>query len=113
MLTGQRVAATGMLVSGALAVLKLLVGLAGLWMVVVAGGLESAGEVCATGFVLLGLTLGAKPADQDHPYGHGRAEILTGLLIGLVLTAGGVLISFVSVEHLGQPRATPAAYVIW
>ena len=40
-----------------------------------------------------GLTLAAKPADWNHPYGHGRVEILTGLLIGLVLTAGGALIS--------------------
>ena len=39
--------------------------------------------------MLLGLTLAAKPADKDHPYGHGRMETLTGLLIGLVLTAGG------------------------
>src|SRR5438477_8673004 len=110
---GQRVAAGGMLVSGALSVLKITTGIWGHSTAVVADGLESAGDVFASGFVLLGLTLAAKPADQDHPYGHGRAEILTGLLIGLVLTAGGVLISFVSVEHLGQPRATPAAYVIW
>ena len=54
----------------------------------VADGLESASDVFASGFVLLGLTLAAKPADENHPYGHGRVEILTGLLIGLALTAG-------------------------
>jgi len=102
-----------MLVSGALAVLKLLAGIAGHSTAVVADGLESAGDVFASSFVLLGLTLAAKPADQDHPYGHGRAEILTGLLIGLVLAAGGALISFGSVQHLGQPRIAPAGYVIW
>jgi cation diffusion facilitator family transporter len=111
--TGQRVAAVGMLVSGALAVIKLLAGIAGHSTAVVADGLESAGDVFASGFVLLGLTVAAKPPDRDHPYGHGRAEILTGLLIGLVLTAGGSLISFGSVQHLGQPHAPPAAFVIW
>jgi len=113
MQTGQRVAAVGMLVSGTLAAVKIFAGIAGHSNAVLADGLESAGDVFASGFVLLGLTLALKPADEDHPYGHGRAEILTGLLIGLVLTAGGALISFGSVQRLGEPHAAPARYVIW
>jgi cation diffusion facilitator family transporter len=113
MRAGQRIALLGMLVSGALAVVKILAGLAGHSTSVLSDGLESAGDVFASGFVLLGLTVAAKPADADHPYGHGRAEILTGLLIGLVLTAGGALISFASIEHLGQSRPAPSAYVVW
>src|SRR5581483_1974977 len=104
MSAGQRVAATGMAVSGGLAILKVTVGLAGHSTAVVADGFESAGDVFASGFVLLGLSLAAKPADEEHPYGHGRIETLTGLLIGLTLTAAGVLISVTSFEHLGQPR---------
>ncbi len=110
---GQRVAAAGMMVSGALALVKIATGLAGHSTAVVADGLESASDVFASGFVLLGLTIAAKPADENHPYGHGRVETLTGLLIGLVLTAGGALISFGSLQKLGQPRATLAFYVIW
>src|ERR1035437_905563 len=111
MQTGQRVAILGMTVSGVLAVAKLFAGVAGHSTAVVADGLESASDVFASGFVLLGLTLAAKPADADHPYGHGRIETLTGLLIGLVLAAGGALISFGSFEHLGQPRLPMAAFV--
>jgi cation diffusion facilitator family transporter len=102
-----------MLVSGVLALVKIFVGLAGHSTAVVADGLESAGDVFASGFVLLGLTIAAKPADENHPYGHGRVEILTGLLIGLVLTAGGALISFGSLQKLGQPRLPIASYVVW
>src|SRR5690348_11367485 len=98
--TGQRIAAAGMLVSGTLAVVKVRAGIRGHSTAVLADGLESASDVFASGFVLLGLTLAAKPADEEHPYGHGRVETLTGLLIGLVLVAGGVLISFGSVQHL-------------
>jgi cation diffusion facilitator family transporter len=111
--TGQRVAAVGMLVSGVLAVVKVFAGITGHSTAVLADGLESAGDVFASGFVLLGLTLAAKPADADHPYGHGRAEILTGLLIGLILAAGGTLISFGSLERLGEPHPAPHSYVIW
>ena len=77
---GQRVAIAGMLVSGALALIKIVAGLAGHSTAVVADGLESAGDVIASGFVLFGLTLAAKPADET-PYGHGRIETLTGLVI--------------------------------
>ena len=110
---GQRVAIAGMMVSGSLAIVKIVAGVSGHSTAVVADGLESAGDVFASGFVLLGLTLAARPADQNHPYGHGRAEILTGLLIGLALTAGGALISYDSLRRLGQPRLPLAAYVVW
>jgi len=113
MQTGQRVALAGMIVSGTLALVKIVAGMAGHSTAVVADGLESASDVFASGFVLLGLTLAAKPADSNHPYGHGRVEILTGLLIGLVLTAGGALISYGSLQRIGEPRAPLAAFVIW
>jgi cation diffusion facilitator family transporter len=110
---GQRVAIAGMVVSGALAIVKIVAGLSGHSTAVVADGLESAGDVFASGFVLLGLTLAARPADDNHPYGHGRAETLTGLLIGLALAATGALISYESLRRLGQPRLPLAGYVVW
>jgi cation diffusion facilitator family transporter len=113
MQTGQRIAALGMLVSAMLAVIKIAAGVRGHSTAVFSDGLESAGDVFASGVVLLGLTLAAKPADADHPYGHGRAEILSGLFIGLVLTAGGALISFAALERLGHARTAPATFVVW
>jgi cation diffusion facilitator family transporter len=113
MQTGQRVAVTGMLVSGALAVIKIVAGMSGHSTAVVADGLESAADVVASGFVLFGLTLAAKPADENHPYGHGRVETLTGLLIGLVLMVGGALISGNSIRRVGQPHEVLHAFVIW
>jgi cation diffusion facilitator family transporter len=111
--TGQRVAVTGMAVSGGLALLKIWIGILGHSTSVVADGLESASDVIASGFVLLGLTIASKPADQNHPYGHGRVEILTGLIIGLVLTAAGAVISFGSLQALGKPSPPLSSFVIW
>jgi cation diffusion facilitator family transporter len=111
--TGQRVALAGMVVSGALAVIKLLVGTMGHSTAVVADGFESASDVFASGFVLLGLTIAARPADENHPYGHGRVETLTGLLIGMILTAGGALICNGSLQRLGEARPALAGYVVW
>jgi cation diffusion facilitator family transporter len=107
------VAAAGMAVSGLLAVLKISAGLAGHSTAVFADGLESASDVVASGLVLLGLTLAAKPPDADHPYGHGRVETLTGLLIGMALAAGGTLISHGSFQQLGRTQPAPSSFVVW
>ena len=110
---GQRVALGGMIVSGGLAVVKIVTGLMAASTSVVADGLESAGDVFSSGLVYLGLTVAAKPADWNHPYGHGRAETLTGLLVGLLLVAAGVAISFHALLLVGAVHKPPAAYAIW
>jgi cation diffusion facilitator family transporter len=111
--TGQRVAVLGMVLSGVLSVIKIVAGAIGGSTAVVADGLESAGDVFASGFVLLGLTVAAKPADENHPYGHGRVETLTGLMIGLVLTAAGAVIAFHALDRAQEVHAPPARFVIW
>jgi cation diffusion facilitator family transporter len=99
-----------MLVSAGLAAAKITVGLRANSTAVVSDGLESAGDVLASGLVLLGLILAAKPPDAEHPYGHGRMETLSGLVVGLMLVISGSLISARSLEHAFEPRHAPAAY---
>jgi len=113
MWTGRGVAVVGMAVSGLLALIKIYAGLTGHSTAVVADGLESAADVFTSGFVWLGLTLAAIPPDRNHPYGHGRVEILTGLLIGLFLAAGGAVISYGSLLRLGLSRPPMATFVLW
>jgi cation diffusion facilitator family transporter len=110
---GQKVALASMIVSGTLAVVKIVTGLMAGSTAVVADGLESAGDVFASGLVFLGLTVAAKPADWNHPYGHGRAETITGLAVGLILLAAGFTISFHAWRQIGQPHPPPAMYAIW
>jgi cation diffusion facilitator family transporter len=110
---GQRVALAGMIVSGALAAIKITAGLMGHSTAVVADGLESVGDVFASGIVLLGLTLAAKPADWDHPYGHGRIETVTGLFVGFTLAMTGLAISANALRKIGAATPPPATFVIW
>src|ERR1019366_1592394 len=113
MQTGQRVAVTGMLVSGTLAAIKIVVGMSGHSTAVVADGFESAAHGVASRCVLLGLALAPKPADANHPCGYGRVETLTGLLIGLVLMVGGALISWNAIRRVGQAHELLHAFVVW
>ena len=107
------IAVTSMLASAALSAAKIIVGLHADSTAVVSDGLESAGDVLASGLALFGLMLAAKPPDIEHPYGHGRGEILSALIVGMMLTASGSLISFRSLERIREVRHAPAAYAIW
>jgi cation diffusion facilitator family transporter len=63
--------------------------------------------------VLLGLTLAAKPADWNHPYGHGRLETLTALFVGVLLAGVGIGISANALLQIGVHSLPPAAFVVW
>jgi len=102
-----------MAVSAGLAALKIATGLAAGSTSLLADGFESAGDVISSGMVLLGLTLAARPADENHPYGHGRAEILTGLLLGIILLLGGVAIAVHAVSGVGDVKGPPKTFAIW
>ncbi len=110
----RRMALTGMAISGVLAALKIWIGQAAHSAATVADGFESAADVLASGLLIAGLTVAARPPDQDHPYGHGRYEILTGLAIGLILCVTGVNISYRSYLHIGAAGAhAPEAFAVW
>jgi len=113
MQAGQRIAASGMAITAALALVKIFTGLAGHSTAVVADGMESAGDVFSSGMVLIGLTVSFRPADSNHPYGHGRAEILSGLMVGLALASAGALISYGSILRLGTPHEPLRWFVVW
>ncbi|HLH37803.1 MAG TPA: cation diffusion facilitator family transporter [Bryobacteraceae bacterium] len=108
----RQVALLSILISAALAAIKIAAGIAARSVALVSDGLESAADFFTSGMVLIGLWIAAKPADKEHPYGHGRFEILVGLAIGVVLVASGTAISL----NAWQTRAlhdTPAAFALW
>jgi cation diffusion facilitator family transporter len=107
---GLRIALIGMGISAALAALKITTGLLGHSNSVLADGFESAGDVLSSGMVFLGLTLASKPADSNHPYGHGRAETLSGLALGMVLFLAGIAIAVHGLLGVGDVTGPPETY---
>jgi cation diffusion facilitator family transporter len=109
---GRRVAIAGIAASALLATLNVAVGLHARSTSVVATGLEFAGDVLASTIVLLGLSVAARPADRDHPYGHGRVETLAAFVVGLILMAGGAGISWHSLQAVAEVHPPPAGEAI-
>jgi len=99
-------------ISVTLSSVKIIVGLAAHSVALVSDGFESAADILMSGLVLFGLWVAAKPADDDHPYGHGRFEILTGLAIGAVLAAAGAGISWRAIAERNDQH-TPESYALW
>src|SRR6202046_2644061 len=99
-----------MLISAGLAPAKIIIGLQASSTATVSDGIESAGDVLASGLVLLGLIIAAKPPDSEHPYGHGRLETISALVVGMILAASGVLIAFESLHLSHGLNQPPAAY---
>jgi cation diffusion facilitator family transporter len=109
----RKIAILGIAVSGSLAILKIVVGWLAHSASVSADGLESAADVFTSGLVLIGLTIAARPADSNHPYGHGRVEILTGLLLGFILFSAGCFIAWRGFRGAAHVSQVPASYAVW
>ena len=68
---------------------------------------------CAGCFVtLIGCRLAAKPADKDHPFGHGRMEYLTSLTIAGVIIAVGIELLISSADRIANPTRTVLSAVV-
>jgi cation diffusion facilitator family transporter len=85
----DRVIAAGFWINAVLMVMKLLAGHFGQSEAVFADGLESAADFVAILASIIALKIGRKPFDDDHPYGHGKAESIAAILVSLVIFAAG------------------------
>ncbi len=101
------------LASVVLASANVIVGLRAGSTSVVAAGLEFGGDVLASTFVFVGMIIASRPADSDHPYGHGRYETLAGLVVGMILATGGVGICWRSLQKVSEFHEPPSAYAVW
>lgn len=96
-----------------LAIIKGSVGYFGNSFALIADALESSADVFSSFVVLLGLIYASKPADENHPYGHGKAEpLITFLLVGFLITSASFIL-IQGIANLWKPQETPEVYTIY
>jgi cation diffusion facilitator family transporter len=95
-----------------LAAVKLIAGYLGDSQALVADGIESGGDVLSSTLVFFALRYAAKPADKNHPYGHGRAEPLITIVVVLTLAIAAVIIAVQSIHHILSPHNLPAPFTL-
>jgi cation diffusion facilitator family transporter len=95
-----------------LALIKGLAGFFGHSYALIADAIESTTDVFSSLLVLLGLTYARKPADKNHPYGHGKIEPLITFLVVAFLVSSAVVIVYESIRHIRTPHKTPEAWTL-
>jgi len=94
-----------------LAVAKTVVGLAAGSIAVLSSALDSAGDMLASFANFVFLAIAAKPPDEGHHFGHGKAEHLATMLQGVVLMGGAAAIGIRAIERIRTPQPIEAGLV--
>ncbi len=110
---GLRISVLGLFVNAGLGVVKLLGGLLGNSTALVADAVESLADVVSSLVVWSGLRIARQPPDEDHPYGHGRAESLAALVVAVMLFGASVGVSVEAIRGIRNPAGLPAAFTLW
>jgi cation diffusion facilitator family transporter len=103
----------GILGNVALAVLKVTVGMVGNSRALVADAVHSASDVVGSLAVLIGLRAAKLPPDEDHPYGHGKAESIAAIIVSVILFMVGVQIAYSSFESFFEPITSPSIIAVY
>lgn len=109
---GTRATLIGILISTVLAAVKILGGIFGQSYALIADGVESLLDIFGSSIVWGSLRYSARPPDEKHPYGHGKAEPLGAMVIAAALIVTSFLIGLESIREIRTPHSLPAPYTL-
>ena len=110
--SGARVALLGMVTNVVLATAKIIAGALGNSYVLIADGIESALDIAGSVIIWGGLKFAARPPDETHPYGHGKAEPVAAVVVSLGVLAAALGIAVRSVREIFLPHHAPAPFTL-
>lgn len=111
---GQQVSLQTMVANGFLTAAKLIAGILANSSAMVADAVHSGSDVLTTIGVFFSFRIAKRPADREHPYGHGRAESITAKLLAVILIAVGIWIFASSLERVISKQFTvPGKLALW
>ncbi len=105
----SKVMKTSMIMNVFLAVLKVISGFLLKSNALISDGIHSFSDLLTDVFAIIGNKLSLKPADKEHPYGHGKIEYLTSIVIGLIILWVGFE---VIISSLKNPIIIPSIWVL-
>lgn len=111
-LRGVRLAQVGLAVNGTLALAKLVAGVVGNSYALIADATESFADLFSSLVVWGGVQIANRAADEDHPFGHGKAEALAAAVVGLMLVAAAIGIGVMASREIITPHHAPAPFTL-
>ena len=110
--TGARVALLGLAINLVLAVGKIVAGVLGNAYALIADGIESALDIGGSAVIWGGLKFAARPPDETHPYGHGKAEPIAATVVAVGVIAAAIGLAVQSVREIVTPHHSPAPWTL-
>jgi cation diffusion facilitator family transporter len=110
---GLRSSQLGIVINLGLALVKCAAGLIGHSFALLADGIESFLDVISSSIVYWGLRLAMKPPDKDHPWGHGKADPIAAVVVGVAMIGAAVGIAAQSINLIRTPHQLPHAFTLW
>lgn len=110
---GLRSSQLGIVINLGLALVKCLGGIVGHSFALLADGIESFLDVISSAVVYWGLQLAIKPPDKDHPWGHGKADPIAAVVVGIAMIGAAVGIAAQSINLIRTPHRLPHAFTLW
>lgn len=101
-----------MIVNLVFATAKILGGLIGNAYVLIADGIESALDVAGSLIIWGGLKFAARPPDETHPYGHGKAEPIAAVVVAFGVLAAALGLAIESIREIRTPHHGPAPFTL-
>jgi cation diffusion facilitator family transporter len=99
--------------NASLALIKGVSGYFGNSYALIADAIESTTDIFSSFLVLFGIKYSNRPADKNHPYGHGRAEpLITFLVVGFLITSA-TIIAYESIKNIGTPHDLPEPFTLF
>src|SRR5215471_15878785 len=109
---GLRATFLGLLVNVVLALSKFAAGVLGHSHALIADAIESMADVFSSLVVWRGVVVAAEPPDEDHPYGHGKAEPIASAVVSVMLLLAAVWITATAIGEIRQPHQSPASFTL-
>ncbi len=109
---GLRAAWAGLLINIGLVVVKLVAGVLGTSYALIADAVESSLDVVSSLVVWGGLRITSRPADEDYPYGYGKAEALATVIVALLLVGAAAVIAAAAIREIRTPHHMPAPFTL-
>ncbi|WP_242274465.1 cation diffusion facilitator family transporter [Bacillus cereus group sp. BfR-BA-01310] len=90
-----------------LTLIKITVGIFSKSQVLLADGIHNAADVVASVVSLGSMKISNQPADEDHPYGHGKAEVVSSGFVAIILIFAALFMTYESIKALFHPATEP------
>ena len=95
-----------------LALIKGFAGFFGNSYALIADAIESTTDIFSSLLVLFGLKYAKRPADKNHPYGHGKIEHLITFIVVAFLVTSATIIAYESIQHIQTHHKTPKSWTL-